>query len=365
MQRDHTNEIDPSAPVTEQALSWWVLLNEGDATPADHRAFGEWVTRSPERVQAYLEAARLGLALRSRKTGWPDTPVEELIRTATTAPAEVASLSRSIRRSEGEPDGSPSDGAIRRGVLTWPRSGWIAFAAAAAVLVVFNFYSGPQRLVTAVGEQRSVVLGDGSLVTLNTSSSIEVRMSKDHRTVKLLAGEALFKVAHDPARPFDVTTGDTTVRAVGTQFDVNHRPTSTTVTVVEGRVAVFTTPDGLRDAEQTRLPLEAGEQLTVSPRIARHPVRADIATAIAWTQRKLIFERQPLGDVADEFNRYNHQVIDIRSAGLRNQEVTGVFQANDPESFLTFLSGLPGVTITESPDRSRFIVTEAQNTPEP
>src|SRR5262249_7480712 len=126
-----------------------------------------------------------------------------------------------------------------------------------------NFYSGPQRLVIAVEEQRSAVLGDGSLVTLNTASSFEVRMIKDHRIVKLLAGEALFKVAYDSARPFDVTTGDTTVRAVGTQFDVNHRPTSTTVTVVEGRVAVFTTPEGSRDAEQTRLPFEAGEQLTI------------------------------------------------------------------------------------------------------
>jgi transmembrane sensor len=188
-------------------------------------------------------------------------------------------------------------------------------------------------------------------------------MAKDGRRVRLLTGEALFQVAHDVTRPFDVTAGDTTVRAVGTQFDVNRRANGTTVTVVEGRVAVFTAPEGKQSAGAARLPLEAGEQLTVAPRAARHPVRTDVATAIAWTQRKLVFEHRRLGEVAEEFNRYNRQVIDIRSAELRNQEVTGVFQANDPASFLTFLSGLPGVTVTDSADRSRFVVTqEAQNT---
>jgi transmembrane sensor len=133
--------------------------------------------------------------------------------------------------------------------------------------------------------------------------------------------------------------------------------------VVEGRVAVFTDADGAQNAEPTKLPLAAGEQLTLAPRRSQHPVHADVATAIAWTQRKLIFHDRQLGEVADEFNRYNRQVIEIRSAELRNQEVTGVFQANDPASFLTFLSGLPGVRIEKSPDRSRFVVTqEVQNT---
>jgi len=111
-------------------------------------------------------------------------------------------------------------------------------------------------------------LGDGSLVTLNTSSSIEVHMAKDRRTVKLLAGEALFEVAHDTKRPFDVTTGDATVRAIARNSTWTAAPPSTTVTVVEGRVALFTTPDGTQQGRQTTLPLGAGEQLTLAPRSA-------------------------------------------------------------------------------------------------
>ena len=232
----------------------------------------------------------------------------------------------------------------------------LAIAAVAAVAIGLYVHLSPQRVETAVGEQRSVVLGDGSLVTLNTSSAIEVRMASDRRTVKLLAGEALFAVAHDSARPFEVTTDDTTVRAIGTQFNVDRRPASTTVTVVEGRVAVITATDKSQRAQPSRLPLEAGEQLTLAPRSARHAVRTDVATAIAWTQRKLVFEHRHLGEVAEEFNRYNRQIIEIRSAELRDQEVTGVFQANDPASFLSFLAGFPGVTIETSADR--IVVTQ-------
>jgi transmembrane sensor len=97
--------------------------------------------------------------------------------------------------------------------------------------------------------------------------------------------------------------------------------------------------------------------LTVAPRSKSHTVRANVAAATAWTQRKLIFEHRPLGEVAEEFNRYNHQAIDIRSPELRSQEVTGVFQANDPDSFVTFLAKIPDVNIERSADNQRFVVT--------
>lgn len=58
--------------------------------------------------------------------------------------------------------------------------------------------------------------------------------------------------------------------------------------------------------------------------------------------------------MAAEFNRYNRRVIEIRGDRLRSQEVTGVFRADDPESFLAFLSRLPGVAIES--DGSRFVV---------
>jgi transmembrane sensor len=361
MQRDRNNEVDPNAPVTEQASCWWVLLNEADTSAAERRAFAEWVVRSPERVEAFLQAARLSQALRSNTARWPDTPVEELIRAARVAPSDIASFPTGGREEPQPHSATPTSWRT----LRVPRLKAIGIAALAAIAVTafaagLYIYLSPQRFATSVGEQRSVVLNDGSIVTLNTSSRVEVRMARDHRVVRLLNGEALFQVAHDTQRPFDVMAAETIVRAIGTQFNVDRRPSGTTVTVVEGRVAVLTAPDEGQGGEGARLPLEAGEQLTLpAQRGSHHPaVHADVATAIAWTQRKLVFEHRSLGEVADEFNRYNRAIIEIRSDELRSQEVTGVFQANDPGSFLAFLSRIPGVAINVSTDNSRFVVTQ-------
>ena len=361
MERRYPNEISPTAPLFEQAAGWWMLLNEGEATAADHHAFAEWVGRSPERVEAYLQAAQLTRALTSRDRQWPETSAAELIRAAKASASDITTLPNAgstISAGDANSPGFPAKRAFGLPWLTWPRVAAAVMATVAAVAIGLGVYArlSPQRVETALGEQRSVVLSDGSLVTLNTSSSIEVRMGRNRRIVKLLAGEALFAVAHDTTRPFEVMTDETTVRAVGTQFNVDRRTASTTVTVVEGRVAVITAPGGDRSPPSNPLPLSAGEQLTLAPRTVQHAVHTDVATAIAWTQRKLVFEHRHLGEVAAEFNRYNRQIIEIRSAVLREQEVTGVFQANDPTSFLTFLAGFPGVTIEKSADR--VVVTQ-------
>ncbi len=352
MQKDYSREIDSTTSVTEQASAWWMLLNHGDATPADHHAFGEWVARSPERVEAYLQTARLTRALESGRLPWPDTPVDTLIREAKSAPVEVIGLPGL----HGRTASSHFSGWL------WTRRPIVAGIAALVVGAVGWSFFGPEHYSTAIGEQRSVVLRDGTVVTLNTSSEIEVRMTRHHRTVDLIAGEALFDVARDPARPFDVDAGKTTVRAVGTQFNVDRRPTSTTVTVVEGRVAVFTgkDPGAAPDVgASSNRPLAAGEQLTVAPDTIARAAHVDPAKATAWTQRKLVFEHRSLGEVADEFNRYNRERIDIESRDLRTQEITGVFEANNPESFTAFLAKIPDVVVERTRD-NRVVVKEAE-----
>lgn len=350
MHKDDMREIDATTSVTEQASAWWMLLNHGDATPADHHAFGEWVARSPERVEAFFQTARLTRALQSKDLKWPDTPAETLIREAKSAPGEVIDL----------PAGRQRPARMESRASPWVRQVAVAGILAFVIGVVAWHFLSTERYQTTIGEQRSVVLSDGSVVTLNTASIIEVRMAKDHRTVELLSGEALFQVAHDPARPFDVAAGKTTVRAVGTQFNVDRGPGSTTVTVVEGKVAVFT--GNYPGAGQTaNFPVAAGEQLLVAPSTTPHVTRANIATAIAWTQRRLVFEHRPLGEVAEEFNRYNRERIEIQSPKLRNEEITGVFEANNTESFMSFLAKIPGVTIERDAGDRRLIVTQTDS----
>jgi transmembrane sensor len=336
-----THESDNTASISEQAAHWWEVFHDGDASAAEHREFADWVARSPERVAAYLEVARLRKALKSPAIQWPATSAEELIRAARAAPPEPLAF---VRR---------ADGAETRTRTPAPRLRY-AFALAATLVIAIGaawmYSSRPQQYLTAFGEQRSITLEDGSRITLNTASKIEVVLRKDHRLVRLLEGEALFEVAHDASRPFDVSSGNAVVRAVGTQFNVDVRNAQSVVTVVEGRVAFVSGQSPV---------LTAGDRLTVDAAgkpTLEHGTSLD--TAIAWTRHQLIFEHRPLGEIAAEFNRYNRARISIDSESLGAQEVTGVFQSNDPASFVAFLSSSPGVVVTHD-GTGGYRVTEA------
>ena len=324
------HEPESTASLAEEAACWWQVFHDGEASAAEHREFAEWVARSPQRVEAYLETARLHKALKGTSVRWPDTSAEELLRQARISPAEPLQFRQR----------APATHENREHRRFSPRLGFaLAASLLVAVIIAWTMVERPKQYTTAFGEQRSVMLDDGTRVTLNTASKIEVELHKDHRVVRLVQGEALFEVAHDAARPFDVTAGNTTVRAVGTQFNVDARPQKTTVTVIEGRVAFISGKAPI---------LVAGDRLVVSASGAAtvgHGI--NVSAALAWTRHQLVFERRSLGEVAEEFNRYNRERIIIESASLRAEEVTGVFQSNDPASFVTFLSTIPGVTIRD------------------
>ena len=105
--------------------------------------------------------------------------------------------------------------------------------------------------------------------------------------------------------------------------------------------------------------LNASDRVVIGPAGAaapEHGVHLDAVTS--WTQRKLIFEHRALGEVAEEFNRYNRERIVIESERLRAEEITGVFQSNDPDSFIAFLSGIPGVRIRDEQNGHVVVLDE-------
>lgn len=373
MNKATLDEADTATLLSEQASHWWVVLNSESASSSDRREFGEWIARSPERVAAYLRTVALMRALKSSELRWPDVGAGELIREAkATAPEPLPFPPESARVPTRRSAGANNGMLFLSG---------IAAALTVATVTVWLLLAGPQRYQTALGEQRSLLLDDGSRITLNTASKIEVDLREDHRLIRLIRGEALFEVAHDAARPFDVETGAATFRAVGTQFNVDRRPASTTVAVVEGKVAVLphligkgARPLDADMKERNASPaaavsenistggqpiiLVAAQRLTVTDsRLGTPEAIVNLAAATAWTQRRLIFEHRPLVEVAAEFNRYNRETIRIEDAELQRQQVTGMFQANDPDSFLTFLAQIPGVRVLEAVDGSTVVTT--------
>jgi len=352
------SDTEAATSILEQASHWWELLHSDSASNSDHHEFGEWVARSPERVEAYLQTARLVKAIKSPRLIWPSTAAEVLIREAKASPETALQFST-----------TRVSAPVARGEARHVRSGF-AWAAAAAVLlmgvgVALFMLKTPQEFRTALGEQRSVLLADGSRVTLNTDSTIEVNLQRARREVRLMHGEALFEVAHDPVRPFVVRAGNALLKDMGTLFNVDMRSNGTSVTVVEGRVAVDSGRPGKNAGAQAAhggpvtleaLVLGANDRVVITPAGLGAPQHGvNVAPIVAWTQRQLMFEHRPLSEVAEEFNRYNRDRIDIDSAELKRQEVTGVFEANDPASFVAFLSSIPGVEIREAANGAHIV----------
>jgi transmembrane sensor len=337
---------DASNAALREAAGWVVRLREG-CGEEERRAFVAWLKVSPVHVQHYLELVSLEVQLGdaellSRLEMEPPSPKDR---------TNVLPLER-----ESAP-------AVRSDHRAGKRRHWQAVAALTACVAVLAFvgalfleHSVPEypQIRSAVGELRSVTLSDGSLVTLNTQSTIEIRFSPQERTVALLEGEALFRVARNAARPFRVLVDESVVQAVGTEFNIYRRSAGTLVTVIEGRVAVAPAA-GVQEPSL----LAAGEQILVSTGSAKTPVRklsaGEMARTTTWTQRRLVFDRAPVRDIVAQLNRYNEVRLVIDDARLASRVVTGTFDSSDPESFIQFLTEQGGVVTREAPDGTRHL----------
>jgi transmembrane sensor len=258
--------------------------------------------------------------------------------------------------------------------ISKPRTWSFATSMAAIVLLLAastlwwlrdgEFLGLPKTYQTAHGEQRVAQLPDGSELHLNSDSAVVVRYTGKERLLELARGQALFTVAHDDRRRFRVAAGGAHVLAVGTQFDVYRKPDATVVTVVEGTVGVLVgepqSPD-IRELPVNATRVEAGYQLRVDAGgVSAQPIPVDVRQAVAWQQRKIAFEQRPLGEVADEFNRYSTIPIEIDDAALRALPISGVFDAYDIDSFVAFLQTLDGVRVERTDARIRVFSVKSQ-----
>jgi transmembrane sensor len=217
---------------------------------------------------------------------------------------------------------------------------------------------------TAIGDYRRLPLSDGSTLELNTATEVRYRLSERVRLLDLTTGEARFRVAHDPSRPFVVFAADTVVRAVGTEFTVRIRDNGKVdVVVAEGVVAV-----SHREREgvvrellyRLKVPLAGGtpvpEKKMVTDDRGRFYVaemtRAKIEARDAWRSNLLVFEDMPLSQIVDEFNRYNRQKLEIAGSALGTRRMGGRYQPRDVERFLQNLSMVVSIRVAAEEGKS-------------
>jgi len=320
----------PASDIEAEASEWLIRL-ERDPSPAQTAAFEEWIA---------ADARNRAVFVRLEKT-W-----------------RHADVLRKLRPLDGEVDENIIDKFGKPGsiVITPHKKTWLPWlAVAASVLIVaigaaswMSFTrSGWQVFKTEQGGFQRISLQDGSTAFLNTNSEIHVKLTAARREVVLSRGEALFTVAHDTHRPFDVTAADTVVRAVGTAFSVRLRDQQQVdVIVTEGRVAIDPPDDSLNSKlpqQQIALPrlstLAAGETVSVKARKMNvHKIAAeDMTRKLAWTQGRLWFDRVTLAEAVTEFNRYNRRQLVIDDSAIATLHIGGAFDATDLDSFLAAL----------------------------
>ncbi len=338
--------------IADEAAQWFVRLQDDEVSGEQRAAFAEWLSVSAEHVHEYLAVAALyaDIGEAPARRG-----IEEIVQLAgglhesniielDAAASEAAMLS--AREADA---GARAEGESRGAARSWRR--YPALAASVAVVVLGCVWwlrggFGATSYSTTVGEQKSVALADGSVLTLNAVSEVRIRYTAQYRDIQLRSGEALFNVAKDAQRPFRVLTEDSVIQAVGTRFNVRRRHEDTTVTVIEGRVKVAgVAPSAARASSEGKdfhsldawVAVAAGQRAHVDAPGVVKVSTADTAANTAWRERRLIFESRPLREVVAEFNLYNAPPIEIRDPALNDIRVSGSFYANDPRSFGLFL----------------------------
>lgn len=212
-----------------------------------------------------------------------------------------------------------------------------------------------QHFATGHAERRIARLSDGSVITIAPDSRVEVAFDPAERRVRLSKGEALFEVAHNPARPFVVETPHGEVKAVGTAFDVAIATREAEVTVVEGVIRIALRPafDGGATGEPIEKVARKGERVVFgmdtrdggSTGFIRQVQDQDVASTTAWTKGKLIFRGEPLRDVIAKINLYARGRIVLTDPEAGSLPVYGIVDQGDTAAIRELISNPHAVAI--------------------
>lgn len=362
---NHQPLIWPENGSAEQAAYWFALIDSERCTEANRRAFALWRRENEENEAAYLALIDQCLAIETLA----DDP-------------DILALRRQALRPVGK-------------VMPWRRAvAAVAacFVAAVAVLISFSLKqedavtysveaSQPNNsiveattneveshIATAIGEQITKILVDGSKVILNTDSEVRIQFTDDKRILYLLRGQAFFDVAHDADRPFIVYANGQRVTALGTQFEVRINQKDVQVILLEGKVKVdeLTIPDGPDsiDAHEP-VPLKSVE-LTPGQKFSSlqdQPVIAEkivIENVLNWKRGLINYTGEPLEDVISELNRYSVRKIELADSAIGRLGISGTLKTGSIDQQALKLAAIYDLGVEIDPNTQNLIINWKQ-----
>lgn len=323
-----------TAEIAAEAAAWIASLHGPDRSQEMEDDFRAWQKLSPAHREAFEKMTDIWQAI-------PGTQAAQAFARATERE------NQSVRRT-------------RSAAWRWAGAAGLGLLVAASA-VLFQQWRERYHYVTAIGEQRSIVLEDGTRLLLNTATDARIDFSSKQRTVEVNAGEALFEVAKDASRPFVVRVAGNEVVAVGTVFSVRFtdgpkKVDELTVTLIEGQVDVRQTAGGGGGrAPQQAVKLKPGDRLTLQH--STHPTELAVESRLdrpnmdgvtAWQRREAVFDATPLADAVAEFNRYSRtQIVLSNDVSEAKHLISGVYRTGDSEAFAHGVAMLYGLKVRE------------------
>lgn len=297
--------------VHRQALEWQVTFWSGEVSADERAAFRRWLATDPLHERAWRDVQR----------------VDDMLSAVPT------SIGSRVLRLPGA-DIGPGARHGRRNVLRA-----LAWLAAGGVLGLGLRETPQWRTASADhatrgGERREIVLDDGTRVSLNTATAVDIRFDAERRLVVLHDGEILVSTAAEgatPARAFLVQTRHGSLKALGTRFSVRGDDGAVRVAVYEGAVEI--TPRG---APSLRERLDAGRQARFDSRSIDGRAAADPFEA-AWARGLLVAERMRLAELLGQLGRYRAGVLRCDPA-VADLVVSGVYPLDDTDRVLAALA---------------------------
>jgi transmembrane sensor len=287
-------------PGLDAAIAWQLTLDGGN--PVDREEFAKWHAAHEEHARAWRQLGMLDARF-----------------SVANGPARAALLQsrESIRRQVRK---------LGSGLASVVAVIGLALFAGDRYLPL-DYWLADQR--TATGEQRTLRLSDGTLVSLNTHSAMDVRFDDKQRLIILQEGEILVETGHGDARPFIVETREGSMRALGTRFLVKREEQGTRLSVLQSAVAAH--PQS-RPEEQI---LREGQQVLIRNN-GLDPIIALNLGADAWTRGMLVVDNMRLEDLIKELGRYRRGHLGV-APEIADLRITGSFPLHDTDLALTAL----------------------------
>jgi len=340
------NATDAEFDRAEQAGYWCMRLCDNDLSTQDWDNFESWLEADPCNREAFDMAVLAWQEIEGAGNSLEFLP----LRITALESVRVAKRARVVRY-----------------IPVWLRNAAAATIVILAGLGAWLHYT-PDIYETGIGERHLVVLSDGSKISMDADTRVEVRYDNNRRGLTLVHGRAKFDVAKDPMRPFTVAAANRIVVATGTEFSVELLQHKVRVILFEGHVSVL--DSGTGSSNSAPVPINFSKSRTAADHalIPGRELIADTTAPVAdvittdptrsssWEAGQLVFSDEPLALAVERVNRYDKGKIEIGDSRAGQVPITGVFTAGDTKAFVEGIAAVFPVHITFDKSRQTFII---------